>query len=58
MKSINHWKDVPFLPYSEHLPIDGFHGTFYNGNWRTLHHNAACWLVNIHITWPFALQLP
>jgi len=38
--------------------IDGFHGTFYHGNWRELHHHAACWLVNIHITWPFALQLP
>ena len=38
--------------------IDGYHGTFYHGNWRALHHHAACWLVNIHITWPFALQLP
>ena len=38
--------------------IDGFHGTFYHGNWRTLRHHTACWLVNIHITWPFALQLP
>ena len=38
--------------------IDGFHGAFYHGNWRALHHHAACWLVNIHITWPFALQLP
>jgi len=34
--------------------IDGFHGTFYHGNWRALHHHLACWLVNIHITWPFA----
>ena len=33
--------------------IDGFHGTFYHGNWRALHHHAACWLVNIHITWLF-----
>ena len=38
--------------------IDGFHVPFYHGNWRALHHHAACWLVNIHITWPFALQLP
>ena len=38
--------------------IDGFHGAFYHGNWRALHHHAACWLVNIHVTWPFALQLP
>ena len=30
--------------------IDGFHGTFYYGNWRALHHHAACWLVNIYIT--------
>ena len=36
--------------------IDGFHGSFYHGNWRALHHHSACWLVNIHITWPFALQ--
>ena len=21
---------------------DGFHGTLYNGNWRALHHHAAC----------------
>jgi len=26
------------------------------GNWRALHHHAACQLVNIHITWHFALQ--
>jgi len=38
--------------------IDGFHVTFYHGNWRALHHHAACWLANIHITRPFALQLP
>jgi len=38
--------------------IDGFHGAYYHGNWRALHHHAACWLVNIHISWPFALQLP
>jgi len=43
---------------SQMLTIDGFHGVFYHGNWRALHHHAACWLVNIHITWPFALQLP
>ena len=24
------------------LSIDGFHGTFYHGNWRALHHHAAC----------------
>ena len=33
--------------------IDGFHSIFSLGNWRTLHHHAPCWLVNIHITWPF-----
>ena len=33
--------------------IDGFHGTFYHGNWRAFHHHAACWLVNIHIMWLF-----
>ena len=27
--------------------------TFYYGKWRALHHHAACWLVNIHITWSF-----
>jgi len=21
---------------------DGFHGAFYHGNWRALHHHAAC----------------
>jgi len=25
----------------EQLTIDGFHGTFYHGNWRALHHHAA-----------------
>ena len=30
-----------------------FHGTFYHGNWRALHHHAARLLVNIHITQPF-----
>jgi len=30
--------------------IDGFHSIFLLGNWRPLHHHAACWLVNIHIT--------
>jgi len=34
------------------VAIDGFHGTFYHGNWRALHHHAACWLVDICITWP------
>jgi len=34
-------------------PTDGFHGAFYHGDWRALHHHAACWLVNIHITWHF-----
>ena len=34
------------------VAIDGFHGTFYHGNWRALHHHAACWLVNIRITSP------
>ena len=24
------------------VPIDGFHGAFYHGNWRALHHHAAC----------------
>ena len=24
------------------LSIDGFHGAFYHGNWRALHHHAAC----------------
>jgi len=24
------------------LPIDGFHGAFYHGNWKALHHHAAC----------------
>ena len=37
--------------------IDRFHGIFYYGNWRALHHHTACWLVNIHIAWPFAFQL-
>jgi len=49
---------VMLLGLSEWLTIDGFHGAFYHGNWRALHHHAACWLVNIRITWPFALQLP
>ena len=31
--------------------IDGFHSIFLLGNWRALHHYAACWLANIHITW-------
>ena len=22
--------------------IDGFHGAFYHGNWKALHHHAAC----------------
>ena len=35
------------------LAIDGFHGIFSLGNWRALHHHAACWLVNILITWHF-----
>jgi len=34
------------------------HSIFNHGNWSALHHHAACWLVNMHITWPFALQLP
>jgi len=33
--------------------IDGFHSNFSLGNWRVLHHHAPCWLVSIHITWPF-----
>ena len=33
--------------------IDGFHSIFSLGNWKGSHHHAACWLVNIHITWPF-----
>ena len=33
--------------------IGGFHSIFSLGNWRALHHHAACLLVNIHITWPF-----
>ena len=37
--------------------IDRFHGIFYYGNWRALHHHTACWLINIHIAWPFAFQL-
>ena len=24
------------------VTIDGFHGAFYHGNWRALHHHAAC----------------
>jgi len=28
------------------------------GNWSALHHHAACWLVNTHITSLFALQFP
>ena len=24
------------------IPVDGVHGTFYHGNWRALHHHAAC----------------
>jgi len=30
--------------------IDGFHSIFSLGNWRALHHHAACWLASIHIT--------
>ena len=33
--------------------IDGFHSIFSLDNWRALQHHAACWLVNIHITWHF-----
>jgi len=25
-----------------YMAIDGFHGTYYHGNWRALHHHAAC----------------
>ena len=25
-----------------HYSIDGFHGTFYYGNWRALNHHVAC----------------
>jgi len=35
---------------------DGFHSIVLLGIWRALHHHAPCWLVNIHITWPFCLQ--
>jgi len=38
---------------SKFVPTDGFHSIFSLGNWRALHHHAPCWLVNIHITWPF-----
>jgi len=42
-----------------HSPtIVEFHGAFYHGNWKALHHHAACSLVNIHIIRPFVLQLP
>ena len=37
--------------------VGGFHGTFNHGSWRALHHHAACWLFNIHITWHFVLCL-
>jgi len=30
-----------------------FMALFYHGNWRALNHHAACFMVNIHITWPF-----
>ena len=33
--------------------IGGFHSIYSLGNWRALHHHAAYWLVNIHITWHF-----
>jgi len=36
---------------------DGFHGLFSLGNWRALHYHAAYWLVDIHITDTFALQI-
>ena len=36
-----------------HPTIDRFHTIFSLGNWRSLHHHAPCWLVSIHITWPF-----
>ena len=39
------------------MPIDGFHSIFSLGNWRALHHHAACWLINIHVTWPFCPTL-
>ena len=51
-----------YLPYKHMYPIgshhvcvliDGFHSIFSLGNWRTLHHYAPYWLVNIHVTWPF-----
>ena len=32
---------------------DSIYSIFSLGNWRALHHHAACWLVNIHITWHF-----
>ena len=33
--------------------IDVFHNIFSLGNWRALHHYAACSLVNIHTIWHF-----
>ena len=36
-----------------HIYVDGFHSIFSLGNWRALHHLAACRLVNIYITWHF-----
>ena len=43
---------APEIAPASSPPIDGFHSIFSLGNWRALHHHAACWLVNIHITWP------
>ena len=47
---INMCLSAPPLWY---MCIDGFHSIFSLGNWRALYHHAHCWLVNIHITWPF-----
>ena len=51
---------VQFKQLSAHwrgMDIDGFHSIIQAFHWatgpRALQHHAPCWLVNIHITWPF-----
>jgi len=44
---------TPLLQAVTNHGIDGFHSILSLSNWRALHHHAACWLVNIHITWHF-----
>ena len=56
IKTVSTWEFVMvllFLVVPLSGPTDGFHGTICHGNWRALHYHAACWLVDIYITWPF-----